>query len=296
MPSQAADSTDSPEPPMGRSYPKVRRVRLRFGARGTPEKYFADDDVVLSHFVANLSGIFPSGEEAFIRSVRRYADQITDPVLKKRVAGFIGQESVHGQEHRRINQTLIEMGYHIAWMDSESMAQKRIWIDERINPRVRLAMTAAAEHYTAVLAQRILTSPEIQALLTDTDIRHLLDWHAYEELEHKSVAFDVYRAIGGRERTRIAVMRTMIALAPVFMFGSLAVSLLRDPIARQQPLRLFREFRRLLRGPMLRGIIADLVQYTRRDFHPDDIDTTELLHQWRSQLFGDTGELTQYLK
>lgn len=74
-----------------------------------------------------LSGGFPPGEEAFIRSVRRFADQITDPVLKERVAGFIGQESMHGQEHRRLNERLVEIGYGIEWFDRDSVvaAQKR---------------------------------------------------------------------------------------------------------------------------------------------------------------------------
>lgn len=78
-------------------YPKTRLIRFPFGQEN---KYFFDDDLVFSHMWANLSGSFPPGEELFIRSVRRFADQITDPVLRKRVAGFIGRESVHGQQHR----------------------------------------------------------------------------------------------------------------------------------------------------------------------------------------------------
>lgn len=41
-----------------------------------------ENDIVYSHFVAGLSGGFPPGEEGFIRSVRKFSDQITDPVLK----------------------------------------------------------------------------------------------------------------------------------------------------------------------------------------------------------------------
>ncbi len=35
--------------------------------------------------------------------------------------------------------------------------------------------------------------------------------------------------------------------------------------------------------------------YQRADFHPDDHDTTQLLEQWRAELFGAAGELTDML-
>lgn len=68
-------------------------------------------DIAMSHLVALLSGFFPSGEEFFIQSVRRYDRQILDPVLKKQVAGFIGQEMTHGMQHRELNTQLVRRGY-----------------------------------------------------------------------------------------------------------------------------------------------------------------------------------------
>jgi uncharacterized protein len=281
---------------MRSSYPKTRRIHFRFGQDRGYGKYFINDDIVFSHFVAGLSGAFPQGEEAFIRSVRRLADRITDPVLKKRVTGFIGQESTHGQEHRRLNEKLVEMGYPIRWWDSESLKEKRIRLEKRLGGRTHLAMTAAAEHYTAVLAERVLSSPEIQAIPGDAEVWNLLNWHALEELEHKSVAFDVYRAVGGSERTRIAVMAVLIAITIPLTSTLLAISVARDPIARRQPRRLAREAYALYRGPFFKGFIPKLAKYTRPGFHPDDIDTTALLEQWREELFGAEGVLVDHLK
>ena len=65
----------------------------------------------MSHVVTNLSAMFPEGEDFFVRSVRNYREQITDPELKKQVAGFIGQEAMHGREHRSFNVRLGEIGY-----------------------------------------------------------------------------------------------------------------------------------------------------------------------------------------
>jgi len=277
------------------SYPRTRRVRFRF-ADGPIGKYFVDDDIVFSHFVAGLSGGFPPGEESFIRSVRRFADQISDPGLRKRVAGFIGQESTHGQEHRRLNGRLIEMGYRVGWYDRRSVIRAQKWFEQKVHGHTHLAMTAAAEHYTAVLAERVLTSDELQALPGDPEVWNLINWHALEELEHKSVAFDVYRATGGSETRRIAVMAAMMALTLPFVLSSLAVSVACDRDARRRPLRLARETHRLLTGPLFRGLTPKLAQYLRPGFHPDDIDTTALLDRWRAELFGTDGALLDHLK
>jgi predicted metal-dependent hydrolase len=149
------------------SYPKTRRMRFRFGDDGAVNKYFVDGDIVYSHFVAGLSAGFPADEESFIRSVRRFADRITDPALKKRVAGFIGQESMHGQEHHRLNETLVGRAYQIEWLDRKALKERQIRLEQRLPREVHLAMTAAAEHYTAVLAERTLGTPEVQAIPGD---------------------------------------------------------------------------------------------------------------------------------
>ena len=276
-------------------YPRTRRIRFRFD-EDSGRKYFVAGDTVFSHFVAGLSGAFPPGEEGFIRSVRRFADRITDPELKKRVAGFIGQESMHGQEHRHLNEKLIAMGYPIAWWDSKGFKDRRIRFEDRLPAHVHLAVTAAAEHYTAVLAERVLSSDELQSIPADAEVWHLLNWHALEELEHKSVAFDVFRAVGGTERTRITVMAAVCALLLPVTLISLAVSVGSDPVARRRPDRLVRETYDLFTGPIFKGLLPDLAVYLRPGFHPDDVDTTALALQWRDTLFGADGVLVDHLK
>lgn len=278
------------------NYPKTRRIHFRFDDDVAVNKYFVDGDIVYSHFVAGLSAGFPPGEESFIRSVRRFSDRITDPALKKRVAGFIGQESMHGLEHRRLNESLVERGYQIEWLDRKGLKERQIRLEQRLPSKVHLAMTAAAEHYTAVLAERTLGTPEVQAIPGDPEVWHLLNWHALEELEHKSVAFDVYRAVGGSERMRIAVMAALYALTVPFTTMSLAIALARDPVARKQPVRLVREARALFGGPLFRGLMGELAKYMKPGFHPDDIDTSALLEHWQNELFGTQGALVDHLK
>ncbi|MGY2063442.1 metal-dependent hydrolase, partial [Nocardia gipuzkoensis] len=143
--------------PTPTAYPKVRRMRFRFGDPEPIRRHFVENDIVMSHLVAVLSGAFPPGEDSFIRSVRRFADEISEPTLKKRVAGFIGQEAVHGQQHNVLNRQLVDLGYPIVdflTFGPESLRHKAFLRVERMLPRhVHLAATAAAEHYTATLAE-----------------------------------------------------------------------------------------------------------------------------------------------
>src|ERR1044072_8524199 len=88
----------------------TRRIRFAY-PEGALDKHYVDGDLVMSHVVAVLSATFPPGEDFFVRSVRNFSDQITDPELKKQVAGFIGQEVTHGREHRELNRRLQAMGY-----------------------------------------------------------------------------------------------------------------------------------------------------------------------------------------
>ncbi|SPX87994.1 metal-dependent hydrolase [Mycobacteroides abscessus] len=277
--------------------PKVRRISFPFGQRTPLNKYFVESNMAFSHLIAFLSGIFPAGEEFFIRSVRACSDDITDPTLKKRVAGFIGQEARHGNQHRELNQKLIDLGYLIKYFDPNGPLLERIIAAEsRLPAHLRLAATAAGEHYTAVLAERTLESDWVQQVPRDTEIKNLMNWHALEELEHKSVAFDVYRATGGPEWLRIATMAIiLLATWPVVSLIML-IGMALDPEARWHPITFIKQMWHLNRSPLLHGLFKNLAEYLRPGFHPDDINTDPLLAQWQNTLFGPHGTLNDITK
>jgi predicted metal-dependent hydrolase len=275
--------------------PVVRARRIRFSyPRGSLQRHFVDGDLVMSHVIAHLSARFPEGEDFFVRSVRRYAGQITDPELQSRVQGFIGQEITHGREHRALNERLQQMGYPTGWVDR--MTHRDFKRFERLlSPLTCLAITAAFEHYTAVLAELLLGDERAQAILGSTEVRSMLLWHAIEESEHRSVAFDVYRSVGGTESRRIWTMRIIrfIFTASIVFFS--ALSLLGDRAA-YHPIRLFGSFAALRHSPLLtRAVVRRIRAYSKRGFHPDDTDNTALLAHWTTALFGEQGSLVDHL-
>ncbi|SKH64117.1 metal-dependent hydrolase [Mycobacteroides abscessus] len=273
---------------------KTRRIKFRYPT-GSLNRHYVQGDLVMSHIIAMLSAVFPEGEDYFIRSVKHYSDQITDPVLKKQVAGFIGQEVTHGREHRELNDRLQQMGYPTAFVDRMTKRGMNFYT-LRFPPRFNLAVTAALEHYTATLAETLLTDQRAQDLLGDTEVRSILLWHALEESEHRAVAFDVYRTVGGTERMRIWAMRYITC---TFICGGILESILslsRDRAA-YNPIRLFKSATALRHSPFVsREIVGRIRAYNRPGFHPDEFDNTDLLERWNAELFGEQGQLADHLR
>src|SRR5580700_3977069 len=205
----------------------TRRMDFEESMRKLPKHFAQDGDLIASHVIMALSAVFPDGEDYFVRTVRHYRDRVTDPALKRQVAGFIGQEAVHGREHRVFNDRLAELGYPTK--EYENVTRFGLKIRERILPaKSNLAATAALEHFTATLAELVLTNEEIRDLMGAEAVRDLFVWHALEESEHKAVAFDVYKAIGGSERLRVWTMTFLRYGFVVAMAASVAISMLGD--------------------------------------------------------------------
>lgn len=272
----------------------IRRVSFDATLAELP-KYFANEgDLMLSHIFAAMSAFFPDGEDYFVRSVRRFRDEITDPELSAQVAGFIGQEALHGRQHRAFNQRLGELGYPTPVF--ERITKRFLATRERVfTDKANLAATAALEHFTATFAELVLTDDQARLAPGDDAVRDLFLWHALEESEHKAVAFDVYRAVGGSERTRVLTMKGLRIGFIVALTAQVAVSLAGDKASYERG-RLRASGRRLRSSPALRREVWDqLREYDRVGFHPDDRDTTDLVEAWKERLFGAEGSLNRRL-
>lgn len=292
-------TTTEPRPTAQTSNPDrdvpTRRISFEEALSDLPKHFAEDGDIVGSHLIASLSSVFPDGEDFFVRSVRHYRDQVSDPALKRQVGGFIGQEAVHGREHREFNSRLDELGYPTKKV--EHFTKKGLAFRERIAPPAsNLAATAALEHFTATLAEIILSDEQARKMIGHAEVENLFLWHALEESEHKAVAFDVYRAVGGTERMRVLTMK-MIRWSFVIGMGlQVLVSILMDADARRHPVEVWRGLRKLKSSRFLsRETWEILKEYEAPGFHPDDRDTDELVNRWRAELFGDAGTLNDRL-
>src|SRR5215471_13084511 len=155
-------------------------------------RYWHTNNVVATAISNGLNMLFPAGERFFVRSVKHFVDDIDDPVLRTQIKGFFGQEGRHARAHDQYNDVLRAQGYEV---DRFLALYQRVtsWLEKRLPPKLNLAATAAAEHYTAIVAEGAFTRPVFDEI--HPTMRQLLAWHAAEEIEHKAVAFDVLQKI-----------------------------------------------------------------------------------------------------
>jgi uncharacterized protein len=220
--------------------------------------------------------LFPHGERFFVRSVNHFLDEIDDSELRAQVRGFFGQEGRHAHAHDRLTSTLRAQGYEIdRFLDS----YKRIstWLEGKLSPKLRLAITAASEHFTAIMAEGAFSDGSLDHMAPE--MRALLAWHAAEELEHKAVAFDVLQRIDPSYALRLAGLVLATVLLGGFWIWGTTTLLRQDRVGWRQVLRDIREV-----GPqdplVMRIFARGIREYVRRDFHPNDTDHSRLAAEW----------------
>ncbi len=229
-----------------------------------------------THFLNALSSTFPFGEAFFVRSVLHYRDSIDDPRLKERIRGFAGQEGQHSRFHDEHVDMLLAQGYTA--LETRNRLGDRIarWHNRRF-PKASLAMTAALEHLTALFARQLLSDPEAHTGGMHPDMARLWRWHALEEAEHKSVAFDVLKKVAPSHFLRVAVMIGNTFGLAIEVFDRLVYMLWKDGLLfKASTWSMGRAFL-FGEGGFLTGLGGDYLAWYRRDFHPDDIDDRPLI-------------------
>jgi len=271
-----------------------RAVDFDFDPARVPQDWYANDPYITSMLDA-LSLLFPEGERFFVDSVKALRHHVRDPELDAAVDGFIGQEAMHGREHRAFNEMLLAQGFQSSVKIERQLKGLLRLVRRTLPKRQQLAATCALEHFTAMMAESLLRKEGMRGGM-DATMRPLWMWHALEESEHKAVAYDVYNAAGGGYVRRVGIMLVATVIFFAFTLWSQA-HMLAERRVLWKPWRLLRGFGQLWFYPgWFTRLVPAYFQYFKPGFHPNDRDNAALLATWREQLFGKSGELKQYLR
>ncbi len=268
----------------------VRKINTQPDAT-TPQHWFAGC-AFETHFFNALSSTFPEGERFFIQSVRRYTGAVTDPALAAQVASFSAQEGQHSREHDHHMTLLTAQGY--TWLNNLNNLARNVlrWFVRHL-PRFSLALTTAIEHVTAIVAHQLLSRPELWLDRMSPDMRLLWHWHAVEEAEHKSVAFDVYQASGGGYTLRLMAMGQV-------MFGFMLEIFVRHTymLAKDGALFDLNGWRRGItflwgKNGFIRRVARHFWAFGKADFHPWQHDNSALIEPFVARYADAFTELPQ---
>ncbi|MCP2341314.1 metal-dependent hydrolase [Actinomadura rupiterrae] len=273
-------------------HPPIRPRRVAFDWSSTPLHWIPGDPVA-THMINSFHIVLPEGEKWFIQAVKDARPYLRDEKLLEEIRGFIGQEMVHARSHQGVLDQILEAnGIDTAKItdqmaagnaqrpaDMEKLKAKspRKW---RRRLRFELAAVSSIEHYTAVLGQWIMDNHRLDEAGVDPTMLDLLRWHGAEEVEHRSVVFDTYKAMGGRYPMRVAAWVVSLFFLYWALIGGSLYLLRQDPTIRGKVTlpRAYFAYRRSVRKGHIPGIfkllLGEAPVYLRPSHHPSQVCST----------------------
>lgn len=166
-------------------------------------------DVYRTTFLASIASSVGLAEEFFVHAMRRCIDSIKDEQLKKDARAFCGQEMHHKNAHDPLNQAFFEK---FPWLGKENKKMEENWLDGllgKLPNLVSISAVGSAEHFTGLMSDSFFHDPDWYVGSENSPEARLIAWHLFEELEHKSVAYDVAQYMSGNYLLRISTFLLM---------------------------------------------------------------------------------------
>lgn len=179
----------------------VRRMAFDFPEGLDPD--FTPGRPERSYNLIGLSLLLPYLEPYLIRTMKEAKSRLTDPDLVVDLENFCAQEGQHYRQHIRFNRALRLSGYPDLEGLEEKLEADYLRFSRTRSLRFNLAYAEGFEALTTAFAVFVLENPD--ELADETPANELLKWHIVEELEHRTVAFDVYQNVCGSYFYRLAV-------------------------------------------------------------------------------------------
>jgi predicted metal-dependent hydrolase len=173
----------------------IRRMNFEFP--DDMDLVFIEGDPAMSYFFVGAWMMLPYLEPFLIRTVQAAAPLVTDPTLKEEMKRFCAQEGQHFRQHAKANEVVKRIhasGPRLAELEAEVAAEFAAWSAEK-PLKFNLAYAEGFESMTCAAA-RAQIEVDMFGYMKEP-LRGLMYWHIMEEIEHRSVCFEVYEAVVG---------------------------------------------------------------------------------------------------
>ncbi len=165
----------------------------------------------VSLFIAAFSLTMPYLEPYLIRMYLQAVDLVDDEELKADMRAFSQQEGNHFRNHARLNEIIRgkfddEVAAELLSIEHELKADYEDFLKNR-SMAFNLAYAEGFEAMTCAAAMASAKQKDDKPRMKDARINagwaELLEWHGMEEVEHRTVAFNVYEHIVGKYFYRV---------------------------------------------------------------------------------------------
>lgn len=145
-----------------------------------------------SQLVNAASLAMPYLEPYLIRTMREARPLITDPDLARELDLYCAQESSHFRQHRRFNDELKAASPDAVNATEAQLAEDYAGFETNRSLRFNLAYAEGFESMALAIGHMLIADRDFLFGKADSAVSSLVLWHFAEEIEHKSVAFDVF--------------------------------------------------------------------------------------------------------
>lgn len=231
-----------------------------------------------------VSLLMPHVEPYVARTVRGAVAGLDEPLAAEATA-FAAQELQHQAQHRRLNERVLAGAPGMARVDRWA-ARTYGWLERSRSERWSLAFAAGFE--TSAFALARWSESHLRELFDGADpaVTTLFLWHLAEEVEHKSVAFDVHQRVdGSRMRYLLAGIVSLLLLTWFTLAGTVvqlaATGRVWSPVA----------WFRLVRWGLSLAfeVLPDLFVSAMPGHHPSQFSDPVLLVTWLASFDPSTG-------
>jgi predicted metal-dependent hydrolase len=205
----------------------VRRMRFEFP--DDLDTVFIEGEPEDSYMNIALSLLLPYLEPYLIRTMRSARGHVTDPALVADLDRFVEQEGQHYRQHARFNAVFRDRGFAgLAPLERELDADYRRFSETK-SLRFNLAYAEGFEAFTCAMACTACSLVERDRAKWNPAALDLFLWHLVEEIEHRTVAFDVYEHVFGSYPYRVGVGMFAQRHLLRFMWRAASTMLRADP-------------------------------------------------------------------